>query len=147
MVWWSDRSDRWSERRLFARTPRAGPDYLPTIDRSVQFRASLARFHEFIRCTNQLELLIRDSEIFRYKVVTRAVSGGVERLTIEEEPRTRRPIRFAAVDGGMCEFLSREIESNKPDCRIVILTGLSEDALISAADQEDRRMDGRPRGR
>ena len=109
--------------------------YLPTINRSVQLRASLARFHEFIRCTNQLELLIRDSEIFRYKVLNQQVSSGVERLTIKEEPRVRRPIRFAAVEGGMCEFLSREIESNKPDCRLVILTALSEDALTLPPDQ------------
>ena len=116
-------------QRAIRQNAKSWTRYLPTINRSVQLRASLARFYEFIRCTNQLELLIRDSEIFRYKVLAKEVSAGEERLTIEEEPRTRRPIRFAAVDGGMCEFLSREIESNKPDCRLVILTARSEDAL------------------
>ena len=103
--------------------------YLPKLSPSTQLRATLARFHEFLRCTNQLELLIRDSEIFSYTVLERKVSAGVERLTIKEQPRSRSPIAFVAVEGGMCEFLSREIASNKPDCRLVILTPLSEDAL------------------
>lgn len=103
--------------------------YLPTIDHAVQLRASLARFHEFIRCTNQLDLLIRDSEIFRYRTLLKSVSNGVERLMIEEEPRLRRPISFAAIEGGMCEYLNREIESNKPDCKLVVLTSLADDAL------------------
>jgi hypothetical protein len=103
---------------------------LPSIDRSMQLRASLARFHEFIRFTNQLELLIRDSELFRYKIISRHTAGGREQLTLEEEARERKPIAFAAVDGGMTAFLAREIESNKPDCRLVILAPLSADALV-----------------
>ena len=113
--------------------------FLPTIDRSVQLRASLARFHEFLRCTNQLELLIRDSEIFRYRIVSTSISNGLERLTIEETPRVRRPIRFAAIEGGMCEFLNREIESNKPDCKLVVLTSLADDALTLPQTQKTDR--------
>ena len=115
--------------RTIRQNARSWTRYLPKLNPSIRLRAILARFHEFIRCTNQLELLIRDSEIFRYHVVRRAASGGVERLTIAERPRARNPIGFVAVEGGMCEFLSREIESNKPDCRLVVLTALSEDAL------------------
>ena len=116
-------------QKAIRQNAKSWTSYLPTIDHSVQLRAVLARFHEFIRCTNQLELLIRDSEIFCYKVLERTVSDGVERMTIKEEPRSRPPSSFAAVDGGMCEFLSREIESNKPDCSLVVLTARSEDAL------------------
>ena len=116
--------------RTIRQNARSWTRYLPKINPSIQLRAILARFHEFIRCTNQLDLLIRDSEIFRYTVVERKASEGVERLTIKERPRSRSPIGFVAVEGGMCEFLSREIESNKLDCRLVVLTALSEDALI-----------------
>ena len=115
--------------RTIRQNAKSWTRYLPKINPSSQLRAILARFHEFIRCTNQLELLIRDSEIFRYTVLEKKVSAGVERLTIKEQPRSRNPISFVAVEGGMCTFLSRETESNKPDCRLVILTPLSEDAL------------------
>ena len=117
------------KNRTIRQNAKSWTRYLPKLNPSVQLRAVLARFHEFIRCTNQLELLIRDSEIFRYRVVDRKASDGVDQLTIEERPRARSPIGFVALEGGMCEFLSREIESNKPDCRLVVLTALSEDAL------------------
>lgn len=109
---------------------RSWQRHLPTVDRTVQLRASLARFHEFIRCTNQLELLLRDSEIFSYRVVDSSSVSGAERLVIEERPRNRRPVSFAAVEGGLCQFLMTEIESNKPDCRLVVLTAPGEDGLM-----------------
>ena len=116
-------------KRTIRQNAKSWTSYLPKLNPSIKLRAILARFHEFLRCTNQLELLIRDSEIFRYTVLERKASDGVERLTIKEQPRSRSPIGFVAVEGGMCAFLSREIESNKPDCRLIVLTGLSEDAL------------------
>ena len=122
--------------RTIRQNAKSWSRYLPKMNPSIQLRAILARFHEFLRCTNQLELLIRDSEIFCYTVVERKVSAGVERLTIKEQPRSRNPIGFVAVEGGMCAFLSREIESNKPDCRLVILTSPAEDALTLPQTQK-----------
>lgn len=104
--------------------------YLPRIDRALQLRASLARFHDFIRFTNQVELLIRDSEIFQYRVISHVLESGREVLTLEETERGRPPIRFARVAGGLCEFLIREIEAHKPDGRLVVLSTVSDDALI-----------------
>ena len=89
--------------RTIRQNAKSWTRYLPKINPSSQLRAILARFHEFIRCTNQLELLIRDSEIFRYTVLEKKVSAGVERLTIKEQPRSRNPISFVAVEGGMCD--------------------------------------------
>ena len=126
-------------KRTIRQNAKSWTRYLPKINPSTQLRAILARFHEFLRCTNQLELLIRDSEIFRYTVLERKVSAGVERLTIKEQPRSRSPIGFVAVEGGMCAFLSREIESNKRDCRLVVLTPLSEDALTLPQIQKSDR--------
>jgi hypothetical protein len=115
--------------RAVRQNARSWKRHLPSIDRTVQLRASLARFHEFIRCTNQIELLIRDSEIFRYRMVSRTVKEGVERVVIEEIPRARRPMRFCEIEGGLVEFLLREVESGKRDCRFVVLTGPDDDAL------------------
>ena len=127
------------KKRAIRQNAKSWIRYLPKINPSIRLRAILARFHEFIRCTNQLELLIRDSEIFSYTVLERKVSTGVERLTIKEQPRSRSPVGFVALEGGMCEFLSREIESNKPDCSLVVLTPLGEDALTLAQGQKNDR--------
>ena len=124
------RSKAQLRQRAIRQNAKSWHSYLPTIDPTVQLRANLARFHDFIRCTNQLELLIRDSEIFCYTIVRRVVSEGVTRLTIAEERRRRSPIAFAAIEGGMCEYLSREIESNKPFCKLVVLTPTTDDALV-----------------
>lgn len=115
--------------RAVRQNARSWERHLPSIDRAVQLRASLALLHEFIRCTNQLELLIRDSEIFHYRVVSRTAKEGVDRLVIKDVPRSRQPLRFCKVEGGLAEFLLREIESGKPDCKLVVLTGPDEDAL------------------
>ncbi len=123
------RTRRQVSDRAVRQNARSWERYLPSIDQAVQLRASLARFHEFIRCTNQLELLIRDSEIFRYRIVTRSTKEGVQRLEITEVPRNRRPMRFCKVEGGLAEFLLREIESGKRDCKVVVLSGPDEDAL------------------
>lgn len=133
------RSRRQVRDRAIRQNAKSWERYLPTVNRAIQLRANLARFHEFIRCTNQLELLIRDSELFRYRTVSRSLSDGIERLTIEEEERPRRPVQFAAIEGGLREFLSREIASNKPDCRLVVLTPASEDALILPQIQKSDR--------
>lgn len=115
--------------RAVRQNARSWERYLPSIDRAVQLRASLARFHEFIRCTNQLELLIRDSEIFRYRMFSRTVEQGVERIVIEEAPRARQPVPFCKVEGGLVEFMLREVESGKRDSKLVVLTSTEEDAL------------------
>ena len=104
--------------------------YLPTIDAAVALRAELARFHDFIRCTNQLELLIRDSEIFRYRVFDSDSEDGVEKLVVEEIPRERLAAPFFQMAGGMTEYLLREVESGKPDCELVVLAGMDQDGLM-----------------
>lgn len=104
--------------------------YLPTFDRGAELRASLARFHDFIRSTNQLELLIRDAELFRYEIVREEAAGpGRHRIHIREVDRERRPTPWCEVEGGLAEFLQREIDSGKQDCRYVVLAGLHEDGL------------------
>lgn len=104
--------------------------YLPVPDRGAKLRAELARFHEFIRCTNQLELLIRDAEIFRYRTIKEDRSSpGLHRLVIEESKRDRPPAPWCAITGGLVEHLQREIDSGKSDCDQVVLTTLEEDGL------------------
>jgi hypothetical protein len=116
--------------RTFRQQAQSWERFLPTIDRTQQLRASLSRFYEFIRCTNQLELLIRDAEIFAYQLDSyRKDDDGVEHAFIHEVPRARPPFRFFKIEGGLSEFLHREIETGKPFCRRVVLTPPDEDGL------------------
>lgn len=124
------RTRRQASNRAVRQNARNWERYLPTIDQAVALRASLAQFHEFLRCTNQLELLIRDSEIFRHRVVSVSPGDGIERLVIEEIPRGRKAASFCQIEGGMTEFLLREFQSGKRDCQLVILTGPDEDGLM-----------------
>lgn len=118
-------------RRALTQTAENWSRYLPTSDQTEQLREHLALFHDFIACTNQIELLIRDSEIFAYEVESEDGSGdGVERIVIRELGRERPPLDLFRLEGGLAEFLQREIESNKDKCRLVALTQADEDALI-----------------
>ena len=132
------RTRRHAQSRAVRQNTRNWERYLPTIDRAIELRASLAQFHEFLRCTNQLELLIRDSEIFRHRVVSASSDEGFERIVIKEIPRKRKTASFCKIEGGMAEFLLREFQSGNRDCQLVILTGPDQDGLmlpsISKAD-------------
>ena len=124
------RTRRHALNRSVRQNTRNWERYLPTIDRAMELRANMAKFHEFLRCTNQLELLIRDSEIFRHRVVHISSDEGTERIVIKEIPRKRRTASFCKIEGGMAEFLLREYQSGKRDCQLVILTGPDQDGLM-----------------
>lgn len=124
------RTRRQASNRAIRQNARSWEPYLPTIDQSVALRASLAQFHDFLRCTNQLELLIRDSEIFGHRVLSTSSEGGKERVVIKEMPRNGKAASFYKIEGGMAEFLLRELQSGKRDCHLVILTGPEHDGLL-----------------
>lgn len=116
--------------RTIRQNARNWERYLPTLDASVALRMSLSRFYDFLRCTNQLELLIRDSEIFHYSLVQHSPSPGVDRIQIKESSRLRPTATFCRIEGGMAEYLIRELESGKPDCNLVVLTEKENDGLM-----------------
>jgi hypothetical protein len=103
---------------------------LPRTDRGTQLQASLSMFHEFVRATNQIELLVRDAETFPYRVVARDTTDlGVERLTLVEGYRQRPILDFCRLDGGMVEFLQTQLDSGQRDGEYVILSGAGGDRL------------------
>ncbi|NPV89965.1 MAG: AAA family ATPase [Firmicutes bacterium] len=95
--------------------------YLPQGRSDAGLRAGLSQFHDFIRCTNQIELLIRDAELFQYEVIQREIVEQVETLRIREIERTRPVLEFFKIEGGLVEFLQRERESNRSNCSLVFL--------------------------
>lgn len=101
--------------------------YLPYSDKGAELRATLSQFHDFIRCTNQIELLMRDAELFQYTVIDRMIEPHEETIHVQEIERERPVMDFLKLEGGLIQFLQREIESNKPNCDLVMLD--NEDGL------------------
>lgn len=100
---------------------RSWERYLPLVEKSGRLRASLAQFHDFIRCTNQLELLIRDAELFPYEIIQSTNDGKTHTLVIKEIERERPVMKNLLIEGGLTQFLQREMESAKENSRLVLL--------------------------
>ena len=97
--------------------------FLPQIDKKKALREPLTKFREFLQCTNQLEFLMRDAEIFAYRRIEKHTREGTnECICIEERERERSVSSFCQVKGGMLEFLQREFDSGRKDCNLFLLT-------------------------
>ena len=69
------------------------------------------RLHDFFRVTNQIDLLMRDSEIFAYQVLERSSEDGVtEEITIEETSRVREPSVYARRQGDLYEYARAQMQ-------------------------------------
>src|SRR6266545_4058011 len=128
--------------RTIAQGSASWDDLLPRIERGAELARDLSRFHEFIRATNQIELLLLDAEIFPYEVVAEpVVTEGREYVIVRERPREehRRVLPFFEIEKGLIEFLQREQMANKPDSGNVILSGLAQDALVLPSGGKDNQ--------
>lgn len=88
----------------------------------------LAQMHDFVRCTNQIDLLFTSASIFPFEAVPPAAGQanhaeeGWEFLTITEAPREHELPSWAEAEGGMAGMLMEEFSSGKENCRLVLLT-------------------------
>ena len=78
-------------------------------------------FHDFLRCTNQLDLLLSCAQVFRYHLVERKRKGSDELLVVESGEPRQFP-KFCHITGGLPEVVNRELESGKPYCELFLLT-------------------------
>ena len=102
----------------------------------------LALMHNFVRCTNQLDLLFTSARIFSFEEVSEsdltarpsAGAGKWEELFIREAPRQVDLPSWARSKGGLATILSEEASSGKDRCRQVLLT---EHSRLSTGRQPD----------
>ena len=128
--------------RTIAQGSAPWDELLPRFERGAELARDLSRFHEFIKATNQIEILLRDAEIFPYEVIEGPeAEGGQERVTIRERPRAerRRVLSFFEIEKGLIEFLQREQMAGKPDSGNVILSGPDQDALVLPGGGKDNQ--------
>ncbi|MFF7985988.1 AAA domain-containing protein [Streptomyces sp. NPDC007901] len=94
---------------------------LPKIDRGVQISRELSRFHDFVRASNQIELLLLDSQIFPYEILSGpSLQDGEERIVVQERDRPEGHEIFEAFNVGFIEFLQKEAQGSDSS---VILSG------------------------
>ncbi len=95
--------------------------FLPSIplDTAERDRAQ-QRFYDFFRVTNQIELLMRDAEIFAYEIRNTLITDGAEEVFLYAAPRSRDVLAFAKLVEGMIEFLNRE-KDEKRDGNLVYI--------------------------
>ncbi|NOT05129.1 MAG: AAA family ATPase [Anaerolineales bacterium] len=97
--------------------------YLPFEDTSSNLKTNLANLYDFIRCTNQLELLMRDSELFQYEILEHRIEEQTEYLVIKEIDRQRPAFMSLQLEGGLAAYMQREVELNtQKDTSLVVLT-------------------------
>ncbi|MFG1842916.1 AAA domain-containing protein [Micromonospora sp. NPDC049175] len=109
---------------------------LPRVDKARERREEQERFSDFLRITNQVDILVRDAELFRCEVVEVEEEGGsCTQVEVREVLRDHPPSGMFAIDGGMAEFLFREKHSGKPGNNLIQLCSPSSESI------EDRPAD------
>lgn len=77
---------------------------------------------QFLHVSNQFEVLLRDAELFKYKVVSSAEAQGSTRITIAPVDENRPSRKFFKADKSMTDFIQQVLESGQRDCDKVLLT-------------------------
>jgi hypothetical protein len=99
--------------RTIAQDATSWEPILPRIDRSAQHSRELAQFHDFVRISNQIELLLLDSQIFPYEVVRGPWQHDSEEyLVIRERNRPEGHEAFDRFAQDLIEFLHRETKES-----------------------------------
>lgn len=77
---------------------------------------------QFLHLSNQFEVLLRDAELFKYKIVSSTPDQGSTIITIAPVDENRPSRKFFKADKGMANFIQQVMESGQRDCNKVLLT-------------------------
>jgi len=82
--------------------------FLPPQESGLQ--ADISNLYDFIRCSNQLELLLRDAEIFEYEIVSsQPLQGQEDTITIRETKRSKQVVWHLERGRGLIQYLLEQI--------------------------------------
>ena len=96
--------------------------FAPKDDKTQSLEQDSENLRQFLHASNQFEILLRDAELFKYKVVKVADQAGSTSVTIEPVEENRPSRKFFKADKKLTDFLKQERDSAKPDCDKVLLT-------------------------
>lgn len=106
--------------------------FAPKDDAFLGLEHDSENLRQFLHVSNQFEILLRDAELFKYKVVYQAVEQGGTKITIAPIDEDRPSRKFFKADKKLADFLQQEWDSAKPDCDKVLLTE-SDSLFVSRA--------------
>ncbi|MGV9292788.1 AAA domain-containing protein [Amycolatopsis sp. NPDC003676] len=125
------------DKRNFGNQVLGAPSWdllLPQVDTARARRREQERLLEFLRITNQIDVLIRDAELFRCEIIAVTEADGVvTEIQVREVARKHSPLRMFQREGGMAAFLFRERSSGQPGSN-----------RIQLCDPDNESIDTRP---
>ncbi|MCF0093942.1 AAA domain-containing protein [Micromonospora sp. MH99] len=114
-------------------------DLLPRIDKSRKRREEHERFLDFLRITNQVDILIRDAELFRCEIIDVVEQDGTcIEVQVREIDREHPAFQMFSIDGGMAEFLLREKHSGKARSNLIHLGSPHSESMEVQSRRGDR---------
>jgi serine/threonine protein kinase len=103
---------------------------LPRIDKARERREEQERFIDFLKIINQVDILIRDAELFRCEIIdVTEEDGSCTQVEVRETARKHPSSGMFNVDGGMAEFLFREKHNGKPGSSLIQLCSPSSESI------------------
>lgn len=87
---------------------------------------------QFFHVSNQFEILLRDAELFKYKIVNSTEQQGSAEIIIAPVDESRPSRQFFKADRRMADFIQQVLESGQRDCEKVLLT--ESDSLFLTRD-------------
>lgn len=106
--------------------------FAPKDDAFLGLEHDSENLRQFLHVSNQFEILLRDAELFKYKVVYQAAEKVRTKITIAPVDEDRPSRKFFKADKKLADFLQQEWDSAKPDCDKVLLTE-SDSLFVSRA--------------
>ena len=106
--------------------------FAPNDDATQGLEQDSENVRQFLHASNQFEILLRDAELFRYKVVNSTKQGGSTKIIVVPVEEDRPSRKFFKADRKLTDFLQQEWDSAKPDCDKVLLTD-SDSMFVSRA--------------
>jgi hypothetical protein len=136
------------DRREVGRKIEPGSGYTawdtfsPKADATQGLEHDSENLRQFLHASNQFEILLRDAELFKYKIVNCTEHQGSTKIIVVPVEEDRPSRKFFKADRKLTDYLQQELDSAKPDCDKVLLTD-SDSLFVSrgGANSSNERFD------
>ncbi len=108
--------------------------FVPKDDKTHGLEQDSENLRQFLCASNQFEILLRDAELFKYRIVNQTVKPGSTEIIISPVDEDRPSRKFFKADKKLADFLQQESDAGKQFCEYVFLT--ESDSLFVTRDTE-----------
>ena len=108
--------------------------FAPKDDATQGLEQDSENLRQFLHASNQFEILLRDAELFKYKIVNQTAKPGSTEIIIAPVDEDRPSRKFFKADKKLVDFLQQERDAAKQFFEYVFLT--ESDSLFVPRDAE-----------